>query len=500
MSQSVNQIRERTFLAILLTCAFFVTLCEAVIIWICPEKFLLERIFADDYFYYLQLAKNASNGLGASFDGESQTNGFHPLYFLCLSAWTKVTGLTGWAFARTGIVIPLLAHNLCGVIVARVLFRSGQSSWGMLAASTWWLSPFALQITGLGLEAPLATFFILLLVLSLSENRNSTISTAFFNGLIVGLAILARTDSVLLIPVFGLWILIRTGRGELLRSTVRLGAVVLGVLIVTGPWWWWSTSQFGTILQSSGVATRLHSKLSGNGFMADVLRSMASYWFKVIVGFACVLIGVKFTLRKSGETNSADCNPRSKDLVFVLLFLALVCGYYTIYARHVQGWYVHSTLCVLIALGFIRLAGSWHCPPIFPTLLSISALSLVGFLSIESQRPPSLQLGGYLIASWVNSATEETDVVGSWNSGVVGFFSNRPVVNLDGVVNNDVVRIMQRPDYRGLVSLAGYLRQRRISILADYEPILPVDLSGIGFSGHEVSEVPYLRVFRRVPE
>ena len=41
-----------------------------------------ERVFsyfAADVFYYLTVARNLASGMGASFDGEYTTNGFHPL-------------------------------------------------------------------------------------------------------------------------------------------------------------------------------------------------------------------------------------------------------------------------------------------------------------------------------------------------------------------------------------------------------------------------------------
>jgi hypothetical protein len=52
--------------------------------------------------------------------------------------------------------------------------------------------------------------------------------------------------------------------------------------------------------------------------------------------------------------------------------------------------------------------------------------------------------------------------VAGWNVGIVGYYADRPVINLDGVVNNDV--------YRYAVSnrLPLYMRERSIGYLVDF--------------------------------
>jgi hypothetical protein len=52
--------------------------------------------------------------------------------------------------------------------------------------------------------------------------------------------------------------------------------------------------------------------------------------------------------------------------------------------------------------------------------------------------------------------------VGGWNVGIVSYYANLPVINLDGVVNNDVYR------YVIARSLPSYIRERRIEYLVDF--------------------------------
>lgn len=53
---------------------------------------LLGHVNADDFYYYLVLARNIALGQGPTFDGLEITNGFHPLYLLLL------VPLATWSF------------------------------------------------------------------------------------------------------------------------------------------------------------------------------------------------------------------------------------------------------------------------------------------------------------------------------------------------------------------------------------------------------------------
>jgi hypothetical protein len=48
----------------------------------------------------------------------------------------------------------------------------------------------------------------------------------------------------------------------------------------------------------------------------------------------------------------------------------------------------------------------------------------------------SLQEGDRAAALWVRDHTAPNTVIASWDAGIIGYFSDRSVVNLDGVVNS----------------------------------------------------------------
>lgn len=72
----------------------------------------------------------------------------------------------------------------------------------------------------------------------------------------------------------------------------------------------------------------------------------------------------------------------------------------------------------------------------------------------------------YAAARWLSANTPKDAVIGSWNAGVLGYYSDRRVVNLDGLVNNfDLMPYLKSDD------IAGYIRRERIEYLSDLGPM-----------------------------
>jgi len=77
---------------------------------------------------------------------------------------------------------------------------------------------------------------------------------------------------------------------------------------------------------------------------------------------------------------------------------------------------------------------------------------------------PSWNDESYQAALWINANLPADAVVGSWNAGVVGYYSTRRVVNLDGLVNSFELLPYLRED-----RIADYIRSRGIRYLSDME-------------------------------
>ena len=137
---------------------------------------------------------------------------------------------------------------------------------------------------------------------------------------------------------------------------------------------------------------------------------------------------------------------------FVPILIHLSILVYTVdYFLHYTQWY-YGNYFVIIALGIgvlaefiysylglysnqVRdvtygLAVTWFtigfCLSFFFAIIKISA---------PLPEPPYGN-GNYRIAKWIDDQLPEDAIIASYNAGIIGYFSNRPTINLDGLINN----------------------------------------------------------------
>jgi hypothetical protein len=78
----------------------------------------------------------------------------------------------------------------------------------------------------------------------------------------------------------------------------------------------------------------------------------------------------------------------------------------------------------------------------------------------------------YDAARWVEANSAPDDTIGVFQSGAVGYFSNRRVINLDGKVNRDALDAIRSGN------LGDYLRKSGIDIVIDDRRVLELFLTG----------------------
>jgi hypothetical protein len=102
-------------------------------------------------------------------------------------------------------------------------------------------------------------------------------------------------------------------------------------------------------------------------------------------------------------------------------------------------------------------------------------------LRLETREP--LYVARYQVARWMAANLPPDAVCASWNAGQIGFFSERTVINLDGLINgvdfyNRVVRgEVSRLDYayeNGVGYLADHSLEQRVS--QKFQPLLAVPI------------------------
>ncbi len=92
-------------------------------------SFLLQYFVSDDAFYYFTIARNVVSGLGVTFDGVTLTNGFHPLWMICLLPVYAVAGNNLELAMRLALTLAALFSIGAVLLLGAAVRKLGRSSY-----------------------------------------------------------------------------------------------------------------------------------------------------------------------------------------------------------------------------------------------------------------------------------------------------------------------------------------------------------------------------------
>ena len=251
-------------------------------------------LLMDDAGYYLEGSRRAlETHSWPSTDGIEPTNGFHPMYMLLLIAIQAIAGTDPRIVMPLVMIIQLCLGATAIVLIARDVTHRGlglPALWvGLLLA----LDPGWMEHGLCGVENGLSSLLILIAVLRwerrfASDDRSGTLREWAVDGFLLGLAVVARTDSILFVVAYlthGIW----RGARRYRPGVVLAGGVVaaLVALVVLGPWIVANLSLFGALQQDSGLALQTRfgaeygSRLSPASLRAS-LMILGFWWFRIL--------------------------------------------------------------------------------------------------------------------------------------------------------------------------------------------------------------------------
>jgi hypothetical protein len=295
---------------------------------------------------------------------------------------------------------------------------------------------------------------------------------------------------------------VRTPRGDRIRRTGRLGGATL---LVLAPWVAWTLAANGTIVQVSGVAGAWqyqHAYLAAHGdnlltrishgawFTKLMFRGVLAHQYAVVPGHSgwplaagALAIGA---LMLAAPRPDGHGNARMLLLMLAVPIAGFLLGvvYHAGIRWHLRSWYLSPAsvfLAILLGVGIDYLAkcarglarridatARVRLVAVLPAALYVVAGAWLWrtYQPNHDERfvlPFQFQLNVLAGARWIEGHTPPNARVGAYNAGVIGYFSHRDVVNLDGVVNADALSALQ--DCRS----GDYIREMRIAYLADLQ-------------------------------
>lgn len=426
----------------------------------------------DDAFYYFTIGRNWAAGHVSTFDQLDRTNGYHPLWQL-ISTVPYLVGLDGLAAVRFLLVLQLALWAGAMALVARII-AGAIDGWSRLEARpdvrrfcdavvvvaylAVIANPYLFKMTVNGLESGLVVPVGAALLAFATRFRGRFVSQAtarqrLATGGLLALAFLARTDAVILLAPLGLWMLLDAGKPVLewstrvrrLVETFVVPAVVIAAYLVVNEVF------FDTALQISGSIKRLP--------ITPLRGAIAVVW---------AAIGIALLLAARRPIKRTTRAPLVRRFFSVTAWYAAFCigllGYYTTLQSVPYLWYfaplaLYGTLVIVLAvadlaqgavLEAIRSSKTVNGKTVNGTTVSGAAVRapalilcvplVVAFAwSIPSIVDPgarALMVHDAAAGRWIDSHLPPDARIASWDAGTLGYFADRRIVNLDGVVNS----------------------------------------------------------------
>ncbi len=440
-----------------------------------PVPVQINKMLPDDAYYYFLTAENIVATGSPSVDGLNPSNGWHPLWLLVNLPVFLLPAADPDLPVHVMLVIGALLDSLVAVILFRVVRHYLDDAAGLIAGGLYAINSMPIFQSVNGLETALAALMIAVawtrsMRLIEAPDRRNTILW----GLSFGLAFLARTDTAVILVGLGFYVLWRLPGAFRWRWTL-LGAGVAAVVIA--PWLIWNQVNFGSaFVQVSSVAvpwaaqTRFLEQNPGAALWQLSLNTITSLppWIRGDYLGAPMLVGfLLWPLALYGLWRGvSDARLRTLALpgVFLLGGGLILVVIYTMLRWYPRPWYfVVNAQALSVGVGLF-----WYCVTKQRLKMVLMALGLVGAIvaglfAWQVGYYPWQRDRMYAAALWLRDNTPADTVAASMNSGIIGYYSGRTTINLDGVVNPNAFAASQQQ------ALMAYMRTAGASYFLDFD-------------------------------
>lgn len=378
----------------------------------------LLHFLPDDCFYYLEISRRIWMGQGSTFDGINATNGYHPLWLVVLIPLAPIMNVSREAGARVVMVLCVMLLGPALFCFRAVVARYSISSrWVGLLLPAAVLLPAAFY----GMESALAAliFTTLLLAIALLEN-SPTIGSGVIVGLLSGLLILARLDSVVYVFAFDLVWALRVWRGGKSRSAL-LVCLALQAIVVS-PYVAFNLIEFRHLLPISAV------------FKVARAQAPNLYWARslmALVSIAGTVVGLFVTWWEPRVRSSLGWITAVTGGALTLV-IAVVSG-----GKESYSW--NFTLpvigCGLFAAVLVDLVKRREWPAGLVNAAALAGCFVLLAVSIAGRVGEPQFASRFDRAKWIGANAPANAVFAAGNCGGLGYLSGHSFVNLDGLTN-----------------------------------------------------------------
>jgi len=462
-------------------------------------------LIIDDTYYYLQTAWNAKMLGFVTFDGLHATNGVQLLWFAIIFSLALLAKSKAFLLF-SALAVSFLLNGLCYLIILKIGAVLKQPVVALFMASLWALQSLPFRIYSMGMENSLHALVFwcviwqsveLLIQVQNKDKPN-------FRGLTIVLILNAwtRLDSALLSAVlftFCVGILAYTYRQNLRLFLQAHGKAIAGSSFLAGLGLVTQVTAF-RLMGGSFLPVSALIKTSGAGSGSDIesidklagvfrlgipsiLQDRFPTLALVLLGISGILLVIlaRVAMRNRSDEIRAFLNLWSGLLVGEIIYHVYVARSgveYTPYFIWYRSpsfifWIITGSLIALFTFEQTRLVRQrFNILRWVPVGLSFVIFTVAIYMFARGINFTSkLYVARYHAALWIAENSPPDTVFASWNAGQLGFFSNRTVINLDGLIND--VDYYERV-LRGSIPLADYLVENNVEYIVDYSIYRPM--------------------------
>lgn len=459
-----------------------------------PHKALVCFI-ADDAFYELQIARHFLAFGKWSFDGGySTTTGFHLLNVYLMSL---IPGLLAhpWLAIKFWMAVGLTLSILSVFTITNFVYKK----FGAFALVPTFLvltaPSFTLQSTGL-LEFPyvilIAALYVSAIFLRRGEHR-PTLLGIFLLGFVGSMA---RSDfggfPLAIFLTCSVAFFLNRHSEYLLKSSCGLAGASVGLGIIFLHNFLFS----GHFLSGSAMTKALWGRRAGYSPFRPIWTliltlTSSGRTFIFILIFSVLVLTVRLCVFVLGRSSDTNIEPEREELVAndsKLLAAAGVCAivlYLMVYGADpaLQPWYTASFVIPLLFV--LGLAAQVAARDRATRAYAVGVVALLAGVNILSTYDPTWNHQRYMLemAEYLQDHPPPGRM-GGWNVGIVGFFSDGKIVNLDGLINDQIYPFAREG------KVEQYIDRAKIKYIVDFPTqIEDSTLSELrGFEGESIGE------------
>lgn len=434
---------------------------------ILPLKSML-NFYVDDGFFYLKTANNFAHGLGSTFDKVNLTNGYHPLWFLVLSFFFYISSLFASNISPENLLrISSVLHLLLLIFSYYFIYKSYQLIYNKNVTAKFLLfllvsiTPVAFR--NWGLEIHVSTFLLALYIFVRSKQYVTGNKYLGLKALIFSLLILARVDYTLsFMPVLLLFESydknLKSFINNFLKLSIPVGLVLISYVSIN-LYYFEHIMPVSAFIKNSFpliIASRNYVKLKY--FLQPVNISITN-----LTAFSITTFSTAIYFAPKKRVLNGDAIQKVGFVIlcgFGLYFIVNLLFNYEFF----QEWYFTCPVFIT-SLSFCSFVNrNIRITHLLVPLFLFVSVSYLFLGRINSEKFSSFYDYSVLLR---NLTTEDDRILQVDYCGITGFFSDRNIINGDGLINS-----FEYLDYYRNSKLMDYIDKYNVKFYITYSAVI----------------------------